>query len=378
MHVWVLAAAAAAVGSIGLGLATSPGELAPTPPLYPMPAPAAYPSPCPAPPAPTPGNRPSPHKHRPPKPLVSDNDLPPVPMTLPHTADLGPVSGKGMWLTTWAHTQVDVDALVAAARAGGLRQLWVRTGGTRQGWYGEPLLTRLLPAAHRAGVAVIAWDFPTLSDPLADSFRASQALAGTFGGEQIDGFSPDIETKHEGTFNSPQRVALYLAHVRLVAGDRPVVATVMRPTDEQLRSYPYRAEAPYVDAFAPMDYWSCHEPGETTAASIQALATLRPVAPVGQAYNMASEGGRRGMPTAAEIWRFVDSARRAGAIGASLYNAQTATADERQALDAYPWSTPSTPSTPTPAPSAEPTRLLPFLPIDRPGQSTEGPSDTSR
>jgi hypothetical protein len=301
-----------------------------------------------------------------------------------------------MWFTTWADSTLDVDSVVAAARTGGLRQLWVRTGGTRQGWYGAPLLNRLLPAAHRAGIAVIAWDFPTLSDPVEDSLRASEALRGTFGGERIDGFSPDIETRSEGTFNSPQRVSLYLAHVRLAAGDRPVIATVMRPTPDQLRHYPYQAEAPFVDAFAPMDYWSCHEPGATAADSIQALATLRPVTPIGQAYDMASEGGRPGMPTAAEVWRFVDSARRAGAIGASLYDAETATDQERKALDAYPWApghwspgrsadtplsaarpapspTPTTwapaSSTAAPAPSATPTPWAPAPSTARPAPS---------
>jgi len=265
-----------------------------------------------------------------------------------------------MWLTTWAGSKVDVPAVVAAAKAGGLRQLWVRTGGSRQGWYGGPLLEKLLPAAHQAGISVVAWDFPTLSDPVADSLRAAAALTGTFGGERLDAFSPDIETRAEGTYNSPERVALYLAHVRLLAGDRPVVATVMRPTPGQLKSYPYQAEAPYVDAFAPMDYWSCHEPGETAEASIRTLALLRPVTPIGQAYDMKWEGGRPGMPTPQEIWRFIDACRRAGAIGASLYDAETVTTDELRALDAYPWSradpdrviaTSSAPPSPTPTPT---------------------------
>jgi hypothetical protein len=59
---------------------------------------------------------------------------------------------------------------------------------------------------------------------------------------------------------------------------------------------------------------------------------------IGQAYNMAPEGGRHGLPTGREIWRFLDSGKRAGAIGASLYDYQSARAAQWHALARYPWS----------------------------------------
>ena len=65
----------------------------------------------------------------------------------------------------------------------------------------------------------------------------------------------------------------------------------MRPTDYQLATYPYRAEAPYVDVFAPMVYWSCNEPGALAAQSLRPLVKLRPVHLIGQSYDMADEGG---------------------------------------------------------------------------------------
>jgi hypothetical protein len=341
----IVAATVLAVSVPGLALAVSKANDAADPPegsaapLYALPAHPAYPQPCPPPPLPHHKHHGGPHKpHKPHGPKVPDAKLPEAPALRPHHPDLSPIRGKGMWMTTWADSKVDVPAVVAAAKAGGLRQLWVRTGGTKQGWYGRPLLDKLLPAAHDAGIAVVAWDFPSLSDPIADAVRADAALLNTFGGERLDAFSPDIETRAEGTYNSAERVALYLAHVRLAAGNRPVVATVMRPTPSQLKDYPYQTEARYVDAFAPMDYWSCHEPGETAVDSIRALAAMRPVHPVGQAYDMKWEGGRWGKPTPQEVWRFVDASRRAGAIGASLYDAETATDEERHAMNAYPWS----------------------------------------
>ena len=58
---------------------------------------------------------------------------------------------------------------------------------------------------------------------------------------------------------------------------------------------------------------------------------------IGQAYDMGGEGGRHGVPTAAETWRFLDSAKRAGAIGASLWTYETSGPAQWIPLGKYPW-----------------------------------------
>jgi len=301
-------------------------------PLFPLPAKAAYPHPCPPPPI-----KPGP-PFKPGKPVVKTAQLPaPLTVRRHRHVDISAVGGKGMWLTTWPSSYLDVSRVVSRAKAAGLHQLWIRTGGSHEGWYGDRFLRPLLPAAHAAGIKVIAWDFPTLSDPLRDVRRADRVLTGTFGGQRIDGFSPDIETITEGTFNSDQRVRVYLSRIRRDAGRLPIIATVLRPTPAMLASYPYRAEAPYVDVFAPMVYWSCTEPGAATLQSILPLAKLRPVHVIGQSFNMASMGGRHGMPTAREIWRFLDVAKRAGAVGASLYLYEQTHRPQWRSLTRYPW-----------------------------------------
>ncbi|HET7310575.1 MAG TPA: hypothetical protein VFJ17_04555 [Mycobacteriales bacterium] len=302
-----------------------------TRPLFPLPAPAAYPHPCPPPPIP-----PGPPFHAP-KPSVKTANLPTPVAVRAHHLRVDPMRGKGMWLTTWADTHIDLSRVVAQARAAGLHQLWIRTGGSTSGWYGARFLDRLLPQAHRAGLKVIAWDFPTLSDPVADAQRAALVTRGTFAGEKVDGFSPDIEEIYEGTFDTPRRVAVYLSRVRRDAGDLPIVATVLRPLDGNLSTRPYRAMAPYVDAFAPMVYWSCTEPGAAALSALRPLSRLRPVHLIGQSYDMGPEGGRHGMPTAREIWRFLDVAKRAGALGASLYVYDQTGAAQWRALGGYPW-----------------------------------------
>lgn len=166
---------------------------------------------------------------------------------------------------------------------------------------------------------------------MADAHRAQQALAAG-----VDGFSPDVETVAEGTRLTTRRLQLYLSLVRAYAGTRPVVATVPRPSAAR-RSYPYEAFRPYADAFAPMVYWSCLEPGALVQQCLVRLGRLLPVAPVGQGYDMGSEGGRRGTPSRLETLRFLDAARRAGAVGASLWTVEEAGPEQLRALSDYPW-----------------------------------------
>ncbi len=293
------------------------------------PAGAVQPEPCPPPPLP-----PGTGIYQPlPAAIVRERSVPIVGPPPPRHVDLAPISGKGIWLTTLPGATLNVGRVVRIAHRAGLQQLWIRTGSTHDGFYGANMLAALVPAAHAEGIDVIAWDFPTLSNPAADAARAVQTFrAGA------DGFSADIEEEPEGTYATGRRAAYYLSLVRAAAGNRPVVATVPRPLSANLTAYPYAAEAPFVDAFAPMVYWSCNEPGLATMTAMNALRALRPVAPIGQDYNMASEGGRVGLPTGQEIWRFLDVAKRGGAIGASLYDLESGGRADLSALGAYRWS----------------------------------------
>ena len=319
--------------------APSPAVAGPTAPKHvtkkksatrkPRPVPPVVPrAGCPVPKRPGPPYTPKPLK----PPTVADAALPaPLPPTT-KAASLAAVSGKGIWITNWPKDRVDAAGVVARAKRAGLHNIWVRTGGSRQGYYGDHVLPQLVPAAHRAGLKVVAWDFPFLSDPVADANRAHRALA-----TGIDAFAPDIETSAEGSHATAQRVTLYLSLVRRYAGDRPIAATVPRPTPKRRASFPYAAFKPYADVFAPMVYWSCHEPGALVRQSLTQLGHWLPVAPVGQAYDMAEDGGRAGLPTYQETLRFLDYARRGGAVGASLWTIEEIGSGQWKALAGYRW-----------------------------------------
>ena len=296
---------------------------------------------CPPPPAPPspPDNGPGPwHPAR----LVPDSELPPTPAAEPWASDPRPAFGKGMWVWMWKNTEGgNADAIVRRARKAGLHQLWVRVGDSQDGFYAASTLGSLVPKAHAAGLSVIGWGFPHLYDPVEDAGWTNEAMDWhTPAGDQLDGFSPDIERKSEGVMLSGRRAALYLGTVRRHVGAKLLVATVYPPLDSYWSGggYPFEAMAPYVDAFAPMVYWECTDPGADAQQAVERLRTLRPVHLIGQAYDMADiPGGRVNAPSAEETLRFMDVGRRTGAIGASFWVWNTMDSAQWGALGSYPW-----------------------------------------
>jgi hypothetical protein len=245
-----------------------------------------------------------------------------------------------MWVWLWSQTDGgNPQAVVAQAVSAGLHQLWVRVGDSKYGFYGGGELQALVPAAHAAGLDVVAWGFPYLYDPVGDSDWTAQILAWRGpGGQAVDGYSADIERPSEGVDLTAQRSAVYLQNVRKAAGTVPVIATVYPPLDAYWSGgYPYSTIATYVDAFAPMVYWECVDPGAAAQSAVQRLSTLRPVHVIGQAFNMADVGGRVVPPSASEINEFLAQAHRYGAVGASFWVWQTATPEEWAALSSFRW-----------------------------------------
>ena len=133
--------------------------------------------------------------------------LPAVTAPARWTSHLAPLAGKGMWIWEWDSTDNgDADAIVQQAVSAGLHQLWVRVGDSQNGFYGAPELDALVPVAHAHGIDVIAWGFPYLWDPVGDAQWTAQILAWRAAdGEQIDGYSADLEESTEGVMMSAQR-----------------------------------------------------------------------------------------------------------------------------------------------------------------------------
>ncbi len=253
--------------------------------------------------------------------------LPPSPApALPH--------GKGMWLHYLRQAAGnDPAVLVAQAKAAGLTHVYLRLGSSKDGFYAQGDLDRLLPPAHAAGLAVVGWDFPYLFDAEADAERAAAEIAYTTPtGQRIDAFSADIETRSEGVNISVPAADTYSRRLRELAGPHyPLVATVPRPRYNA--GFPYAEIIRQFDAVAPMVYWLERDPAVEVDQTVSDLAGLgKPIMPVGQAYDAGPEGGPPGSPSKDLVVRFIQAARARGVAGFSFWAWHTATPEEWDAV----------------------------------------------
>jgi hypothetical protein len=243
-------------------------------------------------------------------------------------------TGKGMWLHYLRQAAGnDPAALVAKAKETGLTHVYLRVGSSKDGFYGQDDLNRLLPVAHAAGLRVVGWDFPYLFDAEADAHRAVAAIAhATPDGHRMDAFSSDIETRHEGVNISVPVADTYSRRLReLVGPNYPLIATVPRPRYN--RGFPFAEIARQFDAVAPMVYWLARDPAVEVDQAVTDLAILgKPVMPVGQAYDPAVDGGPPGPPPKEQLVRFIQAAQFRGVSSYSFWVWHHATPDHWAAI----------------------------------------------
>ena len=277
--------------------------------------------------------------------------IPPVAAAAPNPAPpaaRGPLPvGKGMWI--WLPEKVEAgnpEATVRRAQAMGLTHVYVRTGSSKSGFYAQQYLNDILPRAHAAGIRVYGWDFPYLFDPAVDVARSMEAITYTTpDGHRIDGFAPDIETRGEGVNIGAPQAAAYTNGLRAAAGAAyPLIAVVPRP-NPALVTYPFAEVVAPFDAIAPMVYWMGRDPGADVAGAIANLSAYgKPIIPIGQAYDGSGEGGPVGVPSRAQIQRFMQVAEEHGAIGVSFWSWQHANGEAWDAIrDSASFTLPATP-----------------------------------
>jgi len=250
-----------------------------------------------------------------------------------------PIQGKGMWI--WQFDKVaggDPHRIVRLAVQRGLSHLYVRAGSSIVGLSGWHNIAALLPIAHHAGLKVIAWDFPYLHNPGKDVRRAAFVLRHTVKGERVDGFAADVETRSEGTVLTRSRARRYAANLRLIAPKSFLVLVPPRPTSWVRSFYPYDVLVPHFDAVAPMVYWGRTPPAQ---AAEQAIAYLRhfgkPVAPIGQSFDMGPEGGPKGAPKGKALVHFMNEAVVKGAVGVSFWSWQHTPSRLWHTIYTYRW-----------------------------------------
>jgi hypothetical protein len=258
-----------------------------------------------------------------------------------------PIAGKGMWFTNYLPHHSDVDQMMRAAKLAGITHVYAEVAITPYGFYARDTLNRLIPAAHKQGIAVIAWVYPYLRDVSLD-VRLTKLVADyvTPTGERADGVAADIEEVID-------RVSVYsygqLTRA-LLGDDTLMVAAVFHPRAEP--DYPYDAIAASWNVLAPMDYWHSRASklyGRADVARFVAVSiiTIRaamgnsqlPIEELGQTYNMFTDDftGGATAPGWDEMIADMDVAKDYGCIGVSFFEWQTATQEQWQAVSRYPW-----------------------------------------
>lgn len=249
----------------------------------------------------------------------------------PHVSPASlPIAGKGMWI--WLFDQVEggnASRIVSRAKSLGLSHIYVRSSSTTSGLKFLPHIDRILPIAHANRIRVIAWDFPRLIDTNADIRRLVRVLDHRApGGHKVDGIAVDLETPAEGvalTRSKARHLARRLAQVRPT---RFRLLVPPRPSAWTLTFYPYEIIR-YFNAVAPMVYWINRPAVKLVQQTMAHLRKYgRPIAPIGQAYDAAAEGGRAGPPPGRVLEAFAEQARRSGAVGVSFWSWQHANRDQ--------------------------------------------------
>jgi len=256
-------------------------------------------------------------------------------------------AGKGMWFVNYFPRHTDMGTLIAAAKAAGITHLYPEVAISTDGFYGKATLDRLLPAAHKAGITVIAWVYPYLHNVAAD-LALTKAVVDyrTPSGDKVDGISADIEER-----TAAPAVYAYGQVLRQMVG--PDTILVVTPYNPQARpNYPYPEVAASFNVIAPQDYWHNNEHTAFTGNSPRSLLLLTitairaelggkffPIEELGQTYDMFSNdftpNGTE--PSGDEIHADMQTAKEFGCIGVSYFEWQTASPDELDAFDSFKW-----------------------------------------
>jgi hypothetical protein len=223
-----------------------------------------------------------------------------------------PIAGKGMWFTNYLPHHSDVDQMMLAAKLAGITHVYAEVAITPYGFYARDTLNRLISAAHKQGIAVIAWVYPYLRD-VSQDVRLTKLVADyiTPSGERADGVAADIEEVID-------RASVYSSW----------------------------------NVLAPMDYWhsrasKLYDRTDVARFASASITTIRaamgrsqlPLEELGQTYNMFTDdftGGDKA-PGWDEMIADMDAAKNYGCIGVSYFEWQTATQEQWQAISAYPW-----------------------------------------
>jgi hypothetical protein len=223
----------------------------------------------------------------------------------------------------------------------------------------EQLVGEFLRRAHRAGMEVVAWYYPTLDDAAADIAHVEAMADFRSRGQRFDALALDIEAIQsvKDVTERNWRVVSIAKRARAVVGDQPLGAAVYPAVQAEVINpalwprFPYRRLGRYVDVWMPMAYWTFRDgtyrdPYAYTKESVDRLR-----ANLGDKRAMVHPiGGLAAESSAQDYDAFLRAVRATKSVGWSVYDYNTTFTSVWPRLRTG--SAPTTTTTAAPAPAA--------------------------
>jgi hypothetical protein len=229
--------------------------------------------------------------------------------------DPGPFAGLGAWVDAFDYApafqgdagvvSVTPDA-VPDMGALGVKTLYLQAAMNDTRSPGKivdvALVGEFLRRAHREGIEVVAWYYPTLDDPDADVAHMQAMADFRYRGQRFDALALDIEAIQSvrDVEERNDRVVDIAQRTRAIVGEEPLGAVVYPAVQAEVINpalwprFPYKRLANHVDVWMPMAYWTFREgiyrdPYAYTAESVDRLranlddkrAVVHPVGGIG-------------------------------------------------------------------------------------------------
>lgn len=251
-----------------------------------------------------------------------------------NSAPLGAFEGSGVWIDVYEWSPSSTDGSpgvtpdqVADMAAAGMTTLYIQSARTsRSVDVADPERFReFVDASHAHGMDVVSWYLPNHTDPETDLRRSLAPLE--YG---VDGIGIDLESKNlaDRALRNERAIDL-VRNAADLAGDVPVGAVVFAPQalsryePDTWPDFPWAEVAAEADLMVPMAYWTIYadefpESDDPVAYTGETLALLRSL--VGPDTPIHSAGGLLGESDVDEVTAAVETARKAGAIGVSMYS----------------------------------------------------------
>lgn len=245
--------------------------------------------------------------------------------------DIEVYRGLGTWLDMYnAGPYRHPEKTVRAMARQGVTTLYLQTANYQRpqdpskNIFRYKIVSRIIEAAHRHDIAVVAWYLPSFKDVAYDYRRSRAAITFTTEhGERFDGFALDIESPIVDNLDVRNR-RLDVLSQRLRKSVPPsyaLGAIVPEAGATYWRDFPYRMVAKHYDVFVPMAYHTFRVSGydgvvQNMRRNIHVIRnrTGNPDVPIHLI------GGLAGDSSDAEVRAFVDTALNRNVIGASVYD----------------------------------------------------------